>query len=188
MSEEYRSSSNDKHVNSEQPYTDNFASLIPDKARGMKKLEKSIYNIKINLPAIKCKAKSCGKFLSVCKQVLLKRAHFHKIISDPSIGNEFKLILLDPSINKIDKLSEKQQNLIVEEDAIFFCKHSLLISYKDFTFSEIIQSIIPEEVENVNSFETVGHIAHLNLKVHLEEYKYVIGMYFISLNINCTVL
>jgi len=150
----------------------------------MTTLDKSVYNINVCLPAVKCKAKSCGKFLAVYKDVLLKRPHFRKIIDDPLMGKGFKLILLDPIVNCIDYLHERQQNIILEEGATFCECNYLKITYEDFTFNEIIQSIIPEDSESVTSFETVGHIAHVNLREHLKEYKYVIGEVLLDKNVH----
>lgn len=182
MSEELKPSSNGKQKNSITLQIDDFASLIPEKARGMTKIDKDIYNVNAVLPAIKCKAKSCGKFLSMFKNILLKRPHFRKVI--PSDEKDYRIILLDPSSNLIEKLNEEQQNIITEEQATFYNEYSIQIGYKDFSFSEIIQSILPEDAESINSFETIGHIAHVNLKSHLHEYKYVIGEVLMDKNVH----
>ena len=40
----------------------------------------------------------------------------------------------------------------------------------------LVQKIVPQEVREVpHAFESVGHIAHLNLRDELLPYKYVIG-------------
>lgn len=155
--------------------TDNFAALITDKARGMTKLNKTVYNVEMYLPAVKCKAKLCGKFLSAFKSIVLKRPHFRKVIP-ATTEKESRVILLDPSINKLDKLDIEQQKLIKDEEATYFSDYTVPLTYNDFNFNEIVHSIIPEDVETINAFETIGHIAHVNLKDHLKEYKYVIGM------------
>ena len=174
MGEESRTSE-EKKLSNDLNLTDNFTSLIPDKARGMKTLDKSIYDVCASLPAIKVNAKSCGKFLSVFKSALLKRPHFRKTIPDPNESTH-RIIFLNPSMNVKDKLSVAQQKLLEEEKAIFCCKYDVPLNYKDFTFNEIIQSIIPGDAETVSSFETIGHIAHVNLKSHLDEFKFIIGM------------
>lgn len=40
---------------------------------------------------------------------------------------------------------------------------------------EIFKKIFPDGLDPVTAFETIGHIAHLNLKSHHEPYKELIG-------------
>ncbi len=40
---------------------------------------------------------------------------------------------------------------------------------------ESLQKILPEGVEIPASFESIGHIAHLNLREEVLQYKYIIG-------------
>ena len=63
------------------------------------------------------------------------------------------------------------------EGATYTSSNVLALAYEDFTFNEVINSVIPEDAESVTAFETIGHIAHVNLRAHLEEYKFVIGRY-----------
>jgi tRNA (guanine37-N1)-methyltransferase len=45
---------------------------------------------------------------------------------------------------------------------------------------QIIESILPDNVPVPSSFETVGHIAHLNLKPEHEPFKFIIGQVLID--------
>lgn len=47
---------------------------------------------------------------------------------------------------------------------------------------EIYDSILPPEFPRHYSFETVGHIAHLNLKPEYNDYKELIGEVIISVS------
>lgn len=49
-----------------------------------------------------------------------------------------------------------------------------------------VQKLLPEGVEVPSSFETVGHIAHLNIREDLEPYKHVIGQVIIDKNPHIT--
>ena len=49
------------------------------------------------------------------------------------------------------------------------------LGYDYWTTEEILRSILPIELEIPSSFETVGHIAHINLRPAYDQYKRVIG-------------
>ena len=163
---------------------ENFSSLLGDSVRGMKELDKTLFNTTITLPAVKCKAKSCGKFLAAYKDVLFKRPHFKKIIDDPVTGKANKLMLLHPNIHTTADLNETQTQLLASESGEFQESNTLSITYDDFTFNEIIHSILPGDCETVTAFETVGHIAHVNLKEHLHVFKFVIGKVLLDKNVH----
>lgn len=53
---------------------------------------------------------------------------------------------------------------------------SIAFSYKDFTTSYILDTVLPATVQPPpTSFETIGHVAHLNLKPHHIPYQHIIG-------------
>ena len=76
-----------------------------------------------------------------------------------------------------DAFSDKDLTYLEEQSATF-CKHDITLTYKNWTKEQILRAIIPDTISDtdiVSSFETIGHIAHLNLKESMEKYKYNIG-------------
>ena len=59
--------------------------------------------------------------------------------------------------------------------------HELRLEYDYFNADEILRQILPEGCEVPGSFETVGHIAHLNLRDELRDYRHVIGLSLIHI-------
>lgn len=54
--------------------------------------------------------------------------------------------------------------------------HTLTLDYQHYTKHAILRAVLPPEIKEVpSSFETVGHIAHLNLRDEQLPYKDVIG-------------
>ncbi|XP_065646791.1 uncharacterized protein LOC100199427 isoform X3 [Hydra vulgaris] len=161
-----------------------FSVYLPDIICGMKELDRSLFNIKVNVPAIKCNEKSCGKFQKTFKNVLLNRPHFRSIIPSNFLNSNERFILLNPEVNKLELLNDDQQKVFLNENGEF-CQHELLLEYKDFSAEEIFSKIFSNfDIENVSSFETVGHIAHLNLREKLLDYKKVIGQVILDKNPN----
>lgn len=49
-----------------------------------------------------------------------------------------------------------------------------------YTIEDIYDSVLPPHLPRHYSYETIGHIAHLNLREELEEYKRLIGEIILS--------
>ena len=52
------------------------------------------------------------------------------------------------------------------------------------TMPHLLQKLLPEGSEVPSSFETVGHIAHLNIRDELIPYKHLIGQVILDKNLN----
>jgi len=58
----------------------------------------------------------------------------------------------------------------------------LEVGYENWGVAEILRAVLPEESESVSSYSIIGHIAHLNLKPEVMEYKHVIGEVILDKN------
>ena len=53
------------------------------------------------------------------------------------------------------------------------------LEYHNWSMHHLLKAVLPEDTEEIPSrFETIGHIAHLNLPSALAKYKYLIGRLF----------
>ncbi|XP_066920507.1 uncharacterized protein [Clytia hemisphaerica] len=165
------------------PFVD-LVSLIPDTVKKMNALDKSLFDSSIDVPAIKCLPALCGMVQKEFKYILFNRPHFRKIIPCEEKNSKDRLILLHTHIKTKDDLSKKQLDFM-EKNRCTFLIHHMTISYNDFTFDEIVKKIFPENTKDiVTSFETVGHIAHLNLKPTMFDHKKLIGELLLDKNKN----
>jgi tRNA (guanine37-N1)-methyltransferase len=75
----------------------------------------------------------------------------------------------------IPKLPESLKAFNVENNGIpeiFILK----VSYENIAVEDVLRKILPAEVVEIpSSFEQVGHIAHLNLREEVLQYKKLIG-------------
>ena len=99
-------------------------------------------------------------------------------------GSKHKLILLPPS--DIDSV---QRNLVPDDKDYLnqieatLCTHQLHLNYNVWSAQQVIRAILPDDIEEVTtSFETVGHIAHVNLRDSQLDYKHVIGQVLLDKN------
>ena len=64
---------------------------------------------------------------------------------------------------------------LVESKEAEWTSHKLSLGYDYWTAEQVLEAVLPEGTPAPVSFETVGHIAHLNLRDHNLEYKSIIG-------------
>lgn len=74
-----------------------------------------------------------------------------------------------------DGLSDDKKGWITSHNGRL-TTHEISLDYTNYTMSDILRAVIPSD-EVPSSFETVGHIAHLNLRDHQLPYKNLIGKY-----------
>ena len=67
-------------------------------------------------------------------------------------------------------------------DALERTTHDLVLSYDYFNAEQVLRRLLPEGCDVPGSFETVGHIAHLNLRDEVLEHKHVIGRVLLDKN------
>jgi tRNA (guanine37-N1)-methyltransferase len=93
---------------------------------------------------------------------------------DPLKTHRLVLLSLDIQAESIQELPEKARQFAMDTQAQLK-KYLLELDYSYWTHEQILRSILPDELEVPNSFETVGHIAHLNLRDEYLPFKHIIG-------------
>ena len=145
--------------------------------------DKSQFNQELNLLALKVPCSSIGpvrKKLEKSK-LLLNIPRVKPIRNIPENKGE-KLILLHESCTdpKDARLEEICQDLGLEPAL----PHVHVLDYNFFTSDQVLRRLLPRETvaDIPSSFETVGHIAHLNLRDEHLPYKKIIGKVIIDKN------
>lgn len=131
----------------------------PSRVKGMKVLKEDEFQTNYLVPSIKLENENIKKFLQENKKYMLKQRAVKPIID---LENGKKLILLDPSCK--DSLKDYQLEY-----------YNLELNYENFNHLEIFQAILPDNLEGVSSYSSIGHILHLNLKEEAAEFKNLIG-------------
>ena len=89
-----------------------------------------------------------------------------------------KLLLLSPKTDPKEDLFGEDDLQWMKEEGISHTTQQITLTYSNFTMNAILRSVLPANVSEVpTAFETVGHIAHLNIRDDILEYKTVIGMF-----------
>lgn len=70
-----------------------------------------------------------------------------------------------------------------KSSSIQILSHSITLGYDSMSLSEALSHLLPPHIRELpSSFETVGHIAHLNLRDELLPWKHVIGQVLLDKN------
>ncbi|KAF2498177.1 guanine-N(1)--methyltransferas-like protein [Lophium mytilinum] len=161
------------------------AMFRPPINRAMKTLDRAFFKKTVPTSAARIfKQKdisTCKKELESAKDALVL-PRFLTIVNDPveeTARAGGKCILLKPEVRHDDsqtwspKLRDLQQN-----GTVGVIPYDLHLNYDFWSHSEIMDAILPEEIDNHDpptGFTLIGHVAHLNLRDHYLPWKYIIA-------------
>eukprot|EP00033_Pygsuia_biforma_P005755 GCRY01006365.1.p1 GENE.GCRY01006365.1~~GCRY01006365.1.p1 ORF type:complete len:333 (+),score=51.53 GCRY01006365.1:136-1134(+) len=150
---------------------------------------KEKFNSVLSLWALKVKAADCNavvrkhrvKQTDAASQVLFVRPRMRTIVEDTD--DSTRLILLSEKVASAE-LTEIPENIRTEllSVAIDVVPYELKIDYSYYNADEVLHTLLPEIEEIPTSFETVGHLAHVNLRSELLPHKFLIGQVLLDKN------
>ena len=153
----------------------------PEAVRSMKVLDRKLFSRTVSLPGLKVPSQHIGALSKTLKVSLLKMQKVKPIADlakdDPQYQSH-KLFLLNPDKFKSgDDFSTEDSKKMAEfdidvKDLTFV---DMELGYENWNCAEILRAVLPEDVEGVSSYSIIGHIAHLNLKPEVMDYKHLIG-------------
>ncbi|XXQ33641.1 tRNA (guanine(37)-N1)-methyltransferase [Plasmodiophora brassicae] len=137
-------------------------------------LDRSAFKNTLELVALQVPSRSCQAFLSNkdLRPFILQRAFVRPIEKDPG-DTALRLVLLDEQVKQLDDLSGTAR-AFVESSGAKFVPFQLEVSYEQCTAEQVMKALMPESCV-IRSFETIGHIAHVNLRDDQLPYKHVIA-------------
>ncbi|KAK7103350.1 tRNA (guanine(37)-N1)-methyltransferase-like [Littorina saxatilis] len=160
----------------------------PETVRGMKTLDRKLFSCTVSIPAIKIPSKHIGAITKILKSFTFKIQRVKPIAElakDDSQHASHKLCLLNPekvksgqdfSAEDAEKLAEFDVDV---KDVFYF---DVDLGYDNWTAAELLRAVLPAESEGVSSYSIIGHIAHLNLKSEVMDYKHLIGEVILDKN------
>ncbi|XP_020245587.1 tRNA (guanine(37)-N1)-methyltransferase 2 isoform X2 [Asparagus officinalis] len=140
-------------------------------------LDESKFEVQLNLLALRIPRHLCTSVLRLLNNgYLLDKARI-KPITEDSASEKKRLVILSEKIQNSD-LSDIPQDVmdsLKKLCEIEVVPHTLTLGYSYWGADHILKQILPQGVEVPSSFETIGHIAHLNITGDLLPYKDVIA-------------
>lgn len=137
-------------------------------------LDRSLFTKTLKLLALKVPTKSCNVFVKNLAMNDLTFCHAKiKSVVVPE-DSQMRIILLSPKITSQEELPESIKSELKEVNAEVI-NHDVKLGYEHFTMEQVLKTLLPESVLAPAGFETIGHIAHLNLLESQLPYKSIIG-------------
>ncbi len=139
----------------------------------MKGLDRSLFNKTISVCALRVPNQLTDKVVRPLRDFGLQRPNTKIVIEDPS-NSGMRLFLLNESISR-HELPAKVAEVLQAHRDIEVVSSEVVLSEANFTLEELLRTVIPAELELPSAYESVGHIAHLNLRKELLPYRHAIG-------------
>jgi len=157
----------------------------PSQVRGMTKWQPELFEKSVILPHVDLPTKnigwsnksSTGNVFAILKDFKIKIPNFKSVV-DVSDNDAIKRVILDPKM--YEKMSEKDKNDIRESYDGTFGEGKHALNYSNYTPSEALKYILPEDMEGLSSSQIVGHISYVQVRDHLLPYKEVIGQVMLN--------
>ena len=160
--------------------------IAPPRNKGIQTLKHGLFTKTLQLSALRIPAHLSEPTLKALrKNGLISLPRVKSVIDDQT--NECRIVLLEPEIqaHTIEDLPPFIQTY-VQTHRLELTQHSLQLTYDYWSVGEILDAILPDGFEVPTSFESVGHIAHLNLRDEHEPFKHIIGQVVLDKSKNIT--
>ena len=170
---------------------------ILEKILGATELNVDDFNISKTVPCIRIPYKHCQKVMKIIRKRAKSKQRF-KMNQISKTHMIYPLLEDEETVVKplISELTWAEESFDEKEEAdgqhhknkklpkeilqsLIFDKITISLSFDHFNASEIISSILPDNIEAISGFATIGHICHVNLRPEHNEYEKIIGQVLI---------
>lgn len=131
---------------------------------------KEDYNSVVKVSALKVENKQINEVMNGIKDQFLDIQNIKRIVpyqnEKGEVDPNLKLILLQECLKK-ESFDTKWPDILkkkVQDYKLEVVNYDVNIGFENLSVNEILEKIIPAEVGIPTGYETVGHIAHFNLK------------------------
>ena len=144
--------------------------------------DKAVFNATREVVALRIPVKRCAAFMKQLQGCLLNYPRMRNIVTDDSCADQStKLLLLSDKVGDVSELPQKEAQFVSAE-GVASTRFAFELDYSYFSADECFKKLLPADVEAPASFETIGHVAHLNLRDSHEPFKHVIGQVILDKN------
>ncbi|KAF7084811.1 hypothetical protein CFC21_088342, partial [Triticum aestivum] len=143
----------------------------------MEKLDESKFEQQLQLWALRIPRELASAVTRLLRSgPLLDMPRVKPVVEDPG-SDKNRLVVLSEKIQNQDlsDIPEQVHNSLKQLCSVDVVPYMLTLGYSYWSADHILKQILPEGVEVPSSFETIGHVAHLNIPDDLLAYKDVIA-------------
>jgi tRNA (guanine37-N1)-methyltransferase len=149
---------------------------------GAFQLDKEMFKETVTLLALRIPQRLTGTMIQkLGGTYLLCRPRVKVVVPDEEDSNSKKLLLSEKiTSTDLKELPEDLRDYVLSNATV--TKHTLQLGYAHLTTEQVLRRVLPPSLPVVSSFETIGHIAHLNLSEEHLPYKRIIGQVILDKN------
>ncbi|KXZ45893.1 hypothetical protein GPECTOR_49g477 [Gonium pectorale] len=133
----------------------------------------------LGLLALRAPNRKCSELMKAFRGFTLDRPRLRCIVADGD-SKETKLLLLEEGVT-LEGLPTELRAL-AETEGLTAVPYNLELGYSMLSADAVLKRLLPAGVDAPSSFETIGHIAHLNLRDEQLPYRHVIGAVLLDKN------
>lgn len=127
----------------------------------------------LDVLAVKVANKQVSNTIAAIKSLILQKKGKRNVYPCPD-SNDHKLVAISDEVTEED-LKKKLQEVFPEGSVPEISRVGVQYDYSDYNYHEALKLLLPTHIVTPSGYETIGHIAHLNLKEAQFPYKYLIG-------------
>lgn len=153
------------------------------------RLDKSLFSKTLQVVGVRVEAKKIGRVVKALHGHLLNLPRLRNVVPDPTNADPYKnssskLILLSEKVRDPATLQPLAPELVefLRAESLAVVEHAINLDYSYFPVDQVLAKLLPDGLDIPSSFESVGHIAHLNLRDGHLPYKHVIGQVILDKN------
>ncbi|XP_071715987.1 tRNA (guanine(37)-N(1))-methyltransferase 2 [Rutidosis leptorrhynchoides] len=139
-------------------------------------LDESKFDVHLKLWALRIPREFCKVATKLLNGHMLNRPRIKPVTEDPT-SEKTRYVILSESVQNPDlsDIPSKNLNELKKLCKIETVPYSLTLGYSYWGADQVLKQVLPSGLEVPSSFETIGHIAHLNIPEELLPYKDVIA-------------
>ncbi|KAL4423839.1 hypothetical protein ABPG75_001140 [Micractinium tetrahymenae] len=149
---------------------------------------KQQFNEQLQLTAIRVPKQATSQYMKLLSKHLFNKPRLRNVLEDAG-SPDTRLLLLDETLTEAELASrdlggEPARTLadFVQAEGLQVATATVDVDYSYWPAYAVLQRLLPPGMEVPSSFESVGHIAHLNLREELLPYKFIIGQVILDKN------
>ncbi|KAG7634602.1 S-adenosyl-L-methionine-dependent methyltransferase [Arabidopsis suecica] len=138
--------------------------------------DESKFDVNLKLWALRIPRELCKSATRILNGYMLNMPRIKPITEDPTC-EKTRLVILSESVKNADlsEIPEEKLNQLKKLSELEVVPHSVTLGYSYWSADHLLKQILPDGLDIPSSFETIGHIAHLNLHDELLPFKDVIA-------------
>ncbi|CEM20974.1 unnamed protein product [Vitrella brassicaformis CCMP3155] len=165
------------------------------------RLDRTMFDSTLPLTALRVPAQCCNAIMKnpTMKNVLLRRPKLRSVVEDAQDMTKRLVLLAENVTSDLSELPDNAVSFLASqvcpqaasgevddkraELRQIAVEYGLKLTYADLSTEEVFRRVLPACGEDPpTAFETIGHIAHLNLREQWLPYKHIIGQVILDKN------